>query len=149
MTAKQKRKNLIIITITRKIGLNHMESISTGKGVAVRQVTVVWTHGSLFLLKMVRIVHNDNDNDNRNNKSFNLFTLSSICSTNASGSEQIPETNNLNQTLSLLQHSLSRSTSLPSHHTHQNILCLWKDGDHLSHTRCHDCILRRASAPLF
>ena len=27
-----------------------------------------------------------------------LFTLGSICSTNASGPEQIPETNNLNQT---------------------------------------------------
>ena len=27
-----------------------------------------------------------------------LFTLGSICSTNASGLEQIPETNNLNQT---------------------------------------------------
>ena len=27
-----------------------------------------------------------------------LFTFGSICSTNASGPEQIPETNNLNQT---------------------------------------------------
>ncbi|KAM7450973.1 Family with sequence similarity 21 [Porites harrisoni] len=33
-----------------------MESTSTAKGVAVRQVTVVWTHGSLFLLKMICLV---------------------------------------------------------------------------------------------
>ena len=48
-------------------------------------------------------------------------------------------------TLSLLQHSLSLSTPLLPlpHHTHQNILWLWKGGGQLSHTRCHDCILRR------